>query len=48
MVALDDEGNPKPHGYASVTYERDRIPHRLAGVPRTTAVRGVEQLPERS
>ncbi|MCT1458121.1 hypothetical protein M3G03_00935 [Aestuariimicrobium sp. p3-SID1156] len=32
MVALDGDGNPKPHGYSSVTYARDRVPHRL--VPR--------------
>lgn len=30
MVSLDDNGEPKPHGYTSVTYARDRVPHRLA------------------
>lgn len=30
MVALGEDGNPKPHGYSSVTYQRDRVPHRLA------------------
>lgn len=30
MVALDEQGDPKPHGYSSVTYKRDRVPHRLA------------------
>ncbi|WP_460704862.1 acyl-CoA thioesterase [Luteococcus sediminum] len=29
MVALDDDGNPKPHGYSTVSYNRDRVPHRL-------------------
>lgn len=29
MVALDEDGEPKPHGYTSVTYKRDRVPNRL-------------------
>ncbi len=29
MVSLDEDGNPKPHGYSSVSYKRDRVPHRL-------------------
>ncbi|GAA1389745.1 acyl-CoA thioesterase [Luteococcus peritonei] len=29
MVALDEQGNPKPHGYREVTFKRDRVPHRL-------------------
>jgi len=29
MVALDDEGNPRPHGYDSITFDRDRVPARL-------------------
>ena len=27
FVGLDGNGKPKPHGYSSVTTERDRIPH---------------------
>lgn len=34
MVSLDENGIPKPHGYSSVTYKRDRVPHRL--IPRRT------------
>jgi len=30
MVALDEDANPKPHGYSTVTFKRDRVPHRLA------------------
>ncbi|MEL4505600.1 hotdog domain-containing protein [Luteococcus sp. H138] len=30
MVSLGDDGEPKPHGYNSVTFKRDRVPHRLA------------------
>ncbi|MFT2818107.1 acyl-CoA thioesterase [Leifsonia sp. A12D58] len=26
FVALDDEGNPMPHGYTNITLDRDRIP----------------------
>lgn len=29
MVSLDEDGDPKAHGYSSVTYKRDRVPHRL-------------------
>lgn len=34
MVGLDDEGKPKEHGYSSITFDRDRIPARLADVHR--------------
>jgi acyl-CoA hydrolase len=27
FVGLDGNGKPNPHGYKSVTTERDRIPH---------------------
>lgn len=26
FVSLDDDGNPKPHGYTDITYDRDRLP----------------------
>lgn len=26
FVSLDEEGRPTPHGYNSITYDRDRIP----------------------
>ncbi|MFD1212193.1 acyl-CoA thioesterase [Arthrobacter sp. GCM10027362] len=30
FVNLDDEGNPAPHGYTAITYDRDRVPsHHL-------------------
>jgi acyl-CoA hydrolase len=29
MVALDDEGKPMPHGYDTITFDRDRVPLRL-------------------
>lgn len=29
MVALDENGEPKPHGYSTVTYKRDRLPRRF-------------------
>nr|WP_108871543.1 hotdog domain-containing protein [Tessaracoccus timonensis] len=29
MVALDENGEPKPHGYSTVTYKRDRVPRRF-------------------
>src|SRR5919205_714096 len=30
FVNLDEEGNPAPHGYTDITYNRDRIPsHHL-------------------
>lgn len=28
FVNLDDTGKPAPHGYTSITYDRDRIPAR--------------------
>lgn len=28
FVALDEEGNPVPHGYSEITYQRDRLPGR--------------------
>jgi len=28
FVNLDDDGRPAPHGYSSITYDRDRIPAR--------------------
>lgn len=31
MVSLDDDGNPAPHGFSSVTFDRDRVPRRLLG-----------------
>ncbi|MGO4958157.1 acyl-CoA thioesterase [Luteococcus sp. Sow4_B9] len=30
MVSLDEDGQPKPHGYSTVSYNRDRVPQRLA------------------
>lgn len=27
FVGLDDHGQPIPHGYTDITYERDRLPH---------------------
>ena len=30
MVGLDADGNPLPHGYHSMTFDRDRIPSRVA------------------
>lgn len=38
MVGLDDDGAPKPHGYTSITYDRDRIPARLADLDRRDGV----------
>lgn len=29
MVGLDENGEPKPHGFTEVTYARDRVPTRL-------------------
>ncbi len=26
FVGLDEQGNPLPHGYSTITYERDRLP----------------------
>lgn len=42
MVGLDDEGKPKPHGYSSITYDRDRIPTRLADLDRRDDLRASE------
>lgn len=28
FVSLDADGNPQPHGYDDITYQRDRIPTR--------------------
>ena len=28
FVSLDENGEPAPHGYTSITYDRDRIPRR--------------------
>jgi acyl-CoA thioesterase YciA len=34
FVNLDQAGNPKPHGYAGITYNRDRIPtHQFRETP---------------
>lgn len=29
FVSLDEDGNPQPHGYTDITYDRDRIPQDL-------------------
>lgn len=29
FVGLDEHGEPKPHGYSSITYSRDRFPEDL-------------------
>ena len=29
FVNLGEDGEPAPHGYSTITYERDRIPQRL-------------------
>lgn len=29
MVSLDENGEPKPHGYSTVSYKRDRVPRRF-------------------
>jgi acyl-CoA thioesterase YciA len=29
FVGLDEDGNPKPHGFRDITYERDRFPEEL-------------------
>ena len=28
FVSLDTDGNPQPHGYDDITYNRDRLPTR--------------------
>lgn len=32
FVNVDDEGNPAPHGYTDISYERDRAPSEHPGV----------------
>lgn len=27
FVGVDDDGTPVPHGYTTITYDRDRMPH---------------------
>ncbi|WP_236863850.1 acyl-CoA thioesterase [Brevibacterium daeguense] len=29
FVGLDEDGNPQPHGFTEITYERDRFPEEL-------------------
>lgn len=31
FVSLDEDGRPTPHGYSSITYNRDRMPRDHAG-----------------
>ncbi|WP_168581738.1 acyl-CoA thioesterase [Gephyromycinifex aptenodytis] len=45
MVGLDAEGAPMPHGYTTVTFERDRLPQRHAPIPRPPV--SVRDLPSR-
>ncbi|WP_022910724.1 acyl-CoA thioesterase [Aestuariimicrobium kwangyangense] len=33
FVNLDEDGHPKPHGYSSITFDRDRIPVRYGPIP---------------
>lgn len=33
FVSLDEDGNPKPHGYTDITFKRDRIPTSMAVTP---------------
>ena len=33
FVNLDEHGQPKPHGYSSITFDRDRIPVRYGPIP---------------
>lgn len=35
FVGLDEDGQPKPHGYDSITYARDRFPDDLRSRKRT-------------
>ena len=37
FVSLDENGEPAPHGYTSITYDRDRIPRRH-GAPITRPI----------
>lgn len=30
FVSLDEDGNPVPHGYTDITYDRDRLPRDLS------------------
>lgn len=40
FVSLDENGHPAPHGYSSITYNRDRMPTEHSGT-------GVIKLPSR-
>jgi hypothetical protein len=35
FVALDEDGEPLPHGYSTITYARDRFPEDLRSKPRS-------------
>jgi hypothetical protein len=35
-VSVDENGQPIPHGYSAITYDRDRMPHEH---PKTDSVR---------
>lgn len=33
FVSLDEDGNPQPHGYTDITFQRDRIPTSMGVTP---------------